>query len=139
MHARYYRHHRFTTTTTTTTTATTTTTTTTITITIIFFTINITITITITASTSTTNNNNNNNNNNNDNNTIVGDLKRERYQGCIQTFKQLYEEGGVRRLFSGCFWRTLNIVATVYIANECTRILPNIIFNRSSSSSSSSS
>jgi hypothetical protein len=34
----------------------------------------------------------------------------------------LYKYGGgnsMNRFFSGCFWRTVNITATVYIANEC--------------------
>jgi solute carrier family 25 (mitochondrial citrate transporter), member 1 len=35
------------------------------------------------------------------------------------TLKRLYNEGGVRRIYSGAAWRTFNITATVYVANEC--------------------
>ena len=31
----------------------------------------------------------------------------------------LYKEGGLRRLYAGAAWRTFNVTATVYIANEC--------------------
>jgi len=50
---------------------------------------------------------------------MQGDLPQNKYRSFRETFKQLYIEGGCRRLFHGCFWRTVNIVATVYIANEC--------------------
>jgi Mitochondrial carrier protein len=36
-----------------------------------------------------------------------------------QTASQLYKEGGIRRIYSGAAWRTFNVTATVYIANEC--------------------
>ena len=41
-----------------------------------------------------------------------------------------YAEGGVSRLFDGCFWRTVNICGTVWIANECLHRLPPIMFGK---------
>lgn len=38
----------------------------------------------------------------------------------LQTAKDLYVNGGgLKRLYSGVAWRTFNITATIYIANEC--------------------
>lgn len=50
---------------------------------------------------------------------MQGDLERVNYRGALHTLQQLMKEDGLRRVFSGCFWRTINITATVYIANEC--------------------
>lgn len=50
---------------------------------------------------------------------MQGDMDGKVYTSPVQTMRALLEQGGVRRLFSGCSWRTLNIVGTVYIANEC--------------------
>lgn len=50
---------------------------------------------------------------------MQGDMEKNRYTGIIATAKRLLGEGGVKRMFNGCMWRTLNITATVYIANEC--------------------
>jgi hypothetical protein len=36
-----------------------------------------------------------------------------------ETARGLYIEGGIARLYSGALWRTFNVTATVYIANEC--------------------
>ena len=42
-----------------------------------------------------------------------------------QTGRILWKEGGLRRLYAGAAWRTLNVTATIYIANECrTRMSP---------------
>ena len=50
-----------------------------------------------------------------------GDLYQKQYKTIMKTSIILYKYGGgsMNRFFSGCFWRTLNITATVYIANEC--------------------
>lgn len=50
---------------------------------------------------------------------MQGDLKKEKYKGFIRTSMVLWREGGLNRVFSGCMWRTINITATVYVANEC--------------------
>jgi solute carrier family 25 (mitochondrial carnitine/acylcarnitine transporter), member 20/29 len=55
---------------------------------------------------------------------MQGDLAKVKYTSMTSTAKALMREGGLRRIFSGCFWRSFNIVATVYIANECRLRLP---------------
>ena len=62
---------------------------------------------------------------------MQGDLERTTYTGYSSTYKALMEEGGVNRLFQGCFWRTFNIVATVFIANECRVRLAPVMFPHS--------
>jgi hypothetical protein len=49
---------------------------------------------------------------------MQGDLTGKKYASASQTARAIWAEGGLRRLYSGGFWRTLNITATVYIANE---------------------
>jgi hypothetical protein len=49
---------------------------------------------------------------------LQGDLKGEKYSSAMQTTGLLIKEGGWTRFFRGGFWRTINITATVYIANE---------------------
>lgn len=49
---------------------------------------------------------------------MQGDLEKSRFAGIRQTFAVLIAEGGVLRLYHGLMWRTINIVSTVYIANE---------------------
>jgi hypothetical protein len=61
---------------------------------------------------------------------MQGDLAQARYKGVAASYKVLWKEGGIRRLFSGCFWRSFNIVGTVYIANECRMRLPIHMFGR---------
>lgn len=36
-----------------------------------------------------------------------------------QTAIELWNEGGIRRIYAGAAWRTFNVTATIYIANEC--------------------
>lgn len=48
-----------------------------------------------------------------------------------------YYSRGLTRLFQGCLWRTLNIVATVFIANECRVRLAPVMFPHHSNTSSS--
>lgn len=35
-----------------------------------------------------------------------------------QTGIRLYQEGGLKRLYTGVTWRATNVIATVYIVNE---------------------
>ncbi len=50
---------------------------------------------------------------------MQGDVEQKQYKSVSKTIKQLWLEGGLQRMFSGCLWRTINITGTVYIANEC--------------------
>ena len=59
---------------------------------------------------------------------MQGDLSRVKYSTMTLTTKLLWSEGRFVRLFNGCFWRSFNIVATVYIANECRLRLPIHLF-----------
>lgn len=59
---------------------------------------------------------------------MQGDLEQKQYRGALETAKLLYRESGVARFFHGCFWRTVNITATVFIANECRLRLPKHMF-----------
>jgi len=63
---------------------------------------------------------------------MQGDLQQVTYSTMTKTFKKLWSEGGIKRMFDGCFWRTFNVVATVYIANECRIHFPPIMFGDSS-------
>ena len=53
-----------------------------------------------------------------------GDLPRSRYGSVLATIASLLRDGGYARLLHGASWRTLNITATVWIANECSIHLP---------------
>ena len=53
-----------------------------------------------------------------------GDLEATTYKGPMQTAKALVKEGGLWRLLNGVTWRTVNIVTTVWIANEMIQRLP---------------
>ena len=66
---------------------------------------------------------------------MQGDMTQETYRGTLATARTLLKSGGVSRFFNGCFWRTFNIAATVYIANECCQRLPPYLklFTRSTS------
>ena len=50
---------------------------------------------------------------------LQGDMEQTRFQRQSQALKVLWREGGMKRLYMGVTWRTINITATVYIANEC--------------------
>jgi hypothetical protein len=52
-----------------------------------------------------------------------GDLQRGTYTTFSETARKLYASGGIRRIFGGCMWRTVNVTATVYVANECRVLL----------------
>ena len=47
------------------------------------------------------------------------DCNQIEIRSTIQTALGLYNDGGIKRLYAGVAWRTFNITATVYIANEC--------------------
>jgi len=49
---------------------------------------------------------------------MQGDLQKETYTTFAKTIVDLWKEGGITRIYAGCFWRTVNITGTVYIANE---------------------
>ena len=40
----------------------------------------------------------------------------------------IHIQGGLHRLFQGGLWRSINIIGTVYIANECILRLPKILY-----------
>jgi hypothetical protein len=50
---------------------------------------------------------------------MQGDLARRTYGSMSQTLALLWQQGGIRRISAGCFWRTVNITLTIYIVNEC--------------------
>jgi hypothetical protein len=52
---------------------------------------------------------------------MQGDLTQNQYPSLSGTLLKLARDpdGGFRRLYQGCGMRTINITATVYIANEC--------------------
>ena len=54
---------------------------------------------------------------------MQGDLAQRDFGGALASTRTLLKSG-VSRLFDGCFWRTFNITATVYVANECCMRLP---------------
>jgi len=59
---------------------------------------------------------------------MQGDMEQKKYGSTLRAASQVWSEGGLRRIFNGCFWRTVNIVGTVYIANECRNRLPPYLF-----------
>ena len=56
------------------------------------------------------------------------DIEQAKYKSVAESAKQVWSEGGVSRIFNGCLWRTVNIIGTVYIANECKNRLPVYMF-----------
>lgn len=62
---------------------------------------------------------------------MQGDMGKETYGSIVATAKMIWSEGGVKRIFNGCMWRTINITATVYIANECRIRFPKYIMTSS--------
>ena len=55
---------------------------------------------------------------------MQGDLARATYGGSFEAMRALLRVGGIARLYHGATWRTVNITATVWIANECSLRLP---------------
>ena len=66
---------------------------------------------------------------------MQGDLNQYEYKTYQQTFSSLWKQGGMVRIYHGGLWRTINIVGTVYIANECRMHLPHLLFNNNNSNS----
>ena len=58
---------------------------------------------------------------------LKGDLDRKTYGGVLDSARVLLREGGVKRLYNGGLWRTVNIALTVWIANECALKLPYLV------------
>eukprot|EP01031_Cornospumella_fuschlensis_P028721 gene28721-34672_t len=59
---------------------------------------------------------------------MQGDLEQTTYRGFAHTLRALLREEGVSRLLHGVGWRTVNITATVYIANEVrNRLTPFVV------------
>ncbi len=56
-----------------------------------------------------------------------GDLAQARYGGVFDAARALHAQGGAARFFDGCFWRTVNITATVLVATACCAVLPPLI------------
>ena len=60
---------------------------------------------------------------------MQGDIEQQQYTTLTRSLTTLAKdsEGGLRRLYRGCVMRTINITATVYIANECRiRLSPHL-------------
>lgn len=60
---------------------------------------------------------------------MQGDLEKQQYKTFSQTARELWAQGGLRRFFNGCAWRTVNVLGTVYIANECRNRMPSLLFD----------
>ena len=58
---------------------------------------------------------------------MQGDLAQARYGGVFDAARALHAQGGAARFFDGCFWRTVNITATVLVATACCAVLPPLI------------
>ena len=62
---------------------------------------------------------------------MQGDLEQKSYgNNFTEASHRVWLEGGMKRMFDGCFWRTVNITLTVWIANECRQHLPPLMFPR---------
>ena len=66
---------------------------------------------------------------------MQGDLDQKTYSSVSRTIHTIWAEGGISRLFDGCFWRTMNICLTIWIANECRQRLPKLMFGEDDSRS----
>eukprot|EP01034_Spumella_vulgaris_P031649 gene31649-39094_t len=62
---------------------------------------------------------------------MQGDIQQTTYSSVRNTVKTLWKEGGPKRFFSGVMWRTVNVTATVYIANEIKNRLSPVVANYS--------
>ena len=59
---------------------------------------------------------------------MQGDLSKKTYTSFTATARYLWSQGGLRGLYKGGFWRTINVLGTVYVANECRNVLPALLF-----------
>ena len=60
--------------------------------------------------------------------TTQGDLEHSTYRGFLHSARTLYKQQGISRFGSGLVWRTINIIGTVWICNECMNFLPALLF-----------
>ena len=49
---------------------------------------------------------------------MQGDIEKSRFQGMSNTANVLIKQGGIGMLFKGLMWRSINIIGTVFIANQ---------------------
>lgn len=49
---------------------------------------------------------------------MQGDMEQKRYTSFMKSTRAVVAEGGLSRLYHGVVWRSINIICTVYIANE---------------------
>lgn len=61
---------------------------------------------------------------------MQGDLERARFGSASSITRQLYTSAGLGRFFHGLMWRSINIVGTIYIANEIRVHASRAIINR---------
>lgn len=59
---------------------------------------------------------------------MQGDLDKKVYKGFVHTCRVLWLQGKVGRFYHGGLWRTINVLGTVYVANECRNRLPDFLF-----------
>lgn len=59
---------------------------------------------------------------------MQSDIEKKTYHGVMDTVSSLHSNGGVLRFTRGLMWRSIGIIATVYIANECRIMFPSILF-----------
>ncbi len=62
---------------------------------------------------------------------MQGDLEKKKYSSFSNTASLIWSQFQLRGLYKGCMWRTINVLGTVYVANECRNILPNVLFKAS--------
>lgn len=60
---------------------------------------------------------------------MQGDIDQVNYKSFRETAVTIWGEGGIKRVFAGCFWRSFNIIATIYIANFCSNSLAPVMFS----------
>ena len=66
---------------------------------------------------------------------MQADLQQERFTTFSRTIDKLVREKGFKSLFRGLLWRSINIIGTVFIANEIrVRVIPLIVEHKHRSS-----
>ena len=53
---------------------------------------------------------------------LQGDLTQSKYKNSLDTVKKVWLEGGIKRFYAGNFWRSFNIIGTVFIAQSCQNL-----------------
>jgi len=59
---------------------------------------------------------------------MAGDLQQKEFSTLTKTTQVLWNQGGIRRIFGGVSWRTINIIGTIYLANEARVRLAPVMF-----------